>query len=754
MGVYIGYVEQRKVEKKPDRSPAVFYDFTPIGEIRNGQVYTMTKGDRERLLPDSENHNLNLFYDWKKDQEKMRDAFRDHVLVVFEFTANDLAENVKSNGERNTTTAYKVQAVEMLKAGKIRALSCEGIYYRVKKEDVLSDFCKDDTVDVKLSDIRPGDQVLVELEDGFWAGPYPAVFHQETNSWCVRPGIQENGGQAAGYREEDFQRIWLKDPGKGGAGRRLAKLHKDARQVRQDVRAKETVQSKDAGELQKKPEEGENSGSRLQLEKQEYDNLRKRVEQMKAFLEIGEDMVKLREKKQDMQREVEELEIHREHLKTETRDLETGFVKMINNPYEKMVDLVFDGFMSSKMLNAAAKWEGEQSVREHRRIVEAVNGAKAEEKTPEELIEYLCGTIQIARPDYDRNTIINIAVCLTQSFLTVFYGKPGCGKTSICNIFGQVLGLNKFSDVSADTGSFGEGAGRYIPVSVERGWTSKRDLIGYYNPLSKTFDKSNRRIYDALHQLDTEKKKQLSRFPMLILLDEANLSPMEYYWSDFMNICDDLGDQSTVNLGENYVFGIPETLHFCATINNDHTTETLSPRLIDRAWIITLPRQKYGEGMGSVIPDEKVERITWDTLKKAFIPGQGECSLSDDIQERYKEVTAYLEEHDFPVSPRSDLAVRRYWAAASKSFEKDQQGRTPGVIALDYAIAQRILPKMAGNGEAFEQVLRGLLDICRGTGQGSDEKNSRKDSLDLCADILEDMIRRGDQQMKYYQFFA
>ena len=268
----------------------------------------------------------------------------------------------------------------------------------------------------------------MELEDGFWAGPYPAVFHQETNSWCVRPGIQENGGQAAGYREEDFQRIWLKDPGKGGAGRRLAKLHKDVRQVRQDVRAKETVQSKDAGELQKKPEEGENSGSRLQLEKEEYDNLRKRVEQMKAFLEIGEDMVKLREKKQDMQREVEELEIHREHLKTETRDLETGFVKMINNPYEKMVDLVFDGFMSSKMLNAAAKWEGEQSVREHRRIVEAVNGAKAEEKTPEELIEYLCGTIQIARPDYDRNTIINIAVCLTQSFLTVFYGKPGCGK--------------------------------------------------------------------------------------------------------------------------------------------------------------------------------------------------------------------------------------------------------------------------------------------------------------------------------------
>ena len=118
-----------------------------------------------------------------------------------------------------------------------------------------------------------------------------------------------------------------------------------------------------------------------------------------------------------------------------------------------------------------------------------------------------------------------------------------------------------------------ETVGRYVAVSVERGWTSKRDFVGYYNPLSKTFDKSNRRIYDALHQLDTEKRAGIFKLPYIILLDEANLSPMEYYWSDFMNICDDLGSHSKVNLGEDYVFGIPETLHFVATINNDHITE-------------------------------------------------------------------------------------------------------------------------------------------------------------------------------------
>ena len=31
-------------------------------------------------------------------------------------------------------------------------------------------------------------------------------------------------------------------------------------------------------------------------------------------------------------------------------------------------------------------------------------------------------------------------------------------------------------------------ANRYVPVSVEKGWTSKRDLIGYYNPLTRRFE--------------------------------------------------------------------------------------------------------------------------------------------------------------------------------------------------------------------------------------------------------------------------
>ena len=232
-------------------------------------------------------------------------------------------------------------------------------------------------------------------------------------------------------------------------------------------------------------------------------------------------------------------EWHKKRLEMDAGTLETQFIELINKPHEKMLEIAFDGFMSSKMLRAAEQWESEAGEREYFDLVTNVNEIIVPEKSPEQLVDYLCAMVQTVRPQYNRNTIVNIAICLTQGFLTVFSGEPGCGKTSICNIIAEVLGLNRIGTLTGCDGGMKENANRYISVSVERGWTSKRDFIGYYNPLSKSFDKSNRRVYDALHQLNIEKRENLSKFPFFILLDEANLSPMEYYWADFMNICED-----------------------------------------------------------------------------------------------------------------------------------------------------------------------------------------------------------------------
>lgn len=879
MGIYIGIIEKKGYD------PTVFFNFKPIAEIQSTQVIQLTAQEQEALLPESEKRNICFTYNWNVDDERRRmDAnFSEKSLVLFEFTLEDLQPNFKANGDRNQT-GYKVSAMEMLDEGKIRPVGNFGVYFAVRKNEVVSDFTNDTIVEIESPCVLAGNQVFIEMDD-FWAGPYEVGYREYTSSYYVKPQIKEHKYTVSGYSSNQIKQYslsysegywgapetqWLvlcpkqdatpeqldvisdsvlvesfKDSIESGiTANGLVKIddvpallkHYEESEIMGAILTDETrrsrlnrlvnimsseedvddtlrtitdficdllvkyqdspnvdewlqalvekhpqlldqLQSSQAiskhiteledkletlttqrGELEKEIEETRQRAvsidqQAIEAKKQEmlereeeYEALSARIEASKKLLGVVGDIDDLQKKYENLSKEVDYLGIHKSHLTSETNSLELQFQQLISRPHEKMVELAFDGFMASKMLRAAAEWENEQTNNQYVELTDKVASIQMSNKTPEELIEYLCRVIQIRRPNYSKNAIINIAICLTQGFLTVFSGEPGCGKTSICNIFGEALGLNKIADMIECPADSKEMVGRYVAVSVERGWTSKRDFVGYYNPLSKTFDKSNRRIYDALHQLDTEKRAGILKLPYIILLDEANLSPMEYYWSDFMNICDDLGPHSKVNLGEDYVFGVPETLHFVATINNDHTTETLSPRLIDRAWIITLPQLNLRDysslGNEANIPAEEVEVISWKSLRDAFTPVKDECFFTPELQKCYESIVAKLREKKFTVSPRIDIAIKRYWAIASKYFEMDDTKTAAPTIALDYAIAQRILPKIGGNGEEFEKWLKEFSSLCSSNG------------LNTSAAIVKDIIERGNQQMKYYQFFC
>lgn len=476
---------------------------------------------------------------------------------------------------------------------------------------------------------------------------------------------------------------------------------------------------------------------------EEFQKKKEELEKTTGLLGVATNIADLQKRLDELTEETNYLEDHKSHLKSDTTNLESDFINLISNQHERMTNIAFDGFMANRMLSASAKWETEDQEKHYLNSVKKINRIEVAEKSPDEIINYLCRTIQTERPSYDKNTIINIAICMTQGFLTVFSGEPGCGKTSICNIFSKALGLDKIGQLidrdEYDVSTFS----RYVPVSVERGWTSKRDFVGYYNPLSKTFDNSNMLVYDALKQLDTEKKENISKFPFVILLDEANLSPMEYYWADFMNICDGVSDNSYINLGNDNVLLIPDTLHFVATINNDHTTETLSPRLIDRAWIINLPSHDEDVDNSRPIRDPDVDMITWSSLKKAFSPDSIKSSqLGLDASKTYKAVKEKFAIAHIAISPRTDLAIKKYVSVAANYFEADSYETEPYIIALDYAVAQKILPKINGGGEDFEEWLEGTYKLFAENG------------LEMSARTVREIIDRGNMQMKYYQYFA
>lgn len=471
----------------------------------------------------------------------------------------------------------------------------------------------------------------------------------------------------------------------------------------------------------------------IEKKKAEFDELCKK-------LELVYDYDDIKHKIEAGKAEADYYEKHKNHLSNETYRMETQFVNMINGYSEKIASITFDGFISSKMLQAAAEWEDEATTSRFEHWVEVINNTECLNKDRDELIDYLVLKIQAVRPQYDKNMIINLMVCLTQGFLTVFAGLPGCGKTSICNLIGRVLGLNKIGS-ETQLIEARDNFRRFVGVSVERGWTSKRDFIGYYNPLTKSFEESNRAVYDALKMLDVENRKGITKYPFFILLDEANLSPMEYYWADFMNVCDDLDDNNQINIGNGVVLTVPETLHFVATINNDHTTETLSPRLIDRAWIISLPRPNNISQRTQILENE-IDIISWDSLKTVFgVEREGNLALSPEIQKIYDAIKNELEKVDILISPRAELAIRRYWKTAASVMEEDEYGNSASIIALDYAIAQKVLPMINGSGDGYLEWLSGFKALLN------------RNNLRTSEDILNEIIERGNRQMKYYQFF-
>jgi hypothetical protein len=327
---------------------------------------------------------------------------------------------------------------------------------------------------------------------------------------------------------------------------------------------------------------------------------------------------------------------------------------------------------------------------------------------------------------FTRNEIINLLICFSQGFITTFAGEPGTGKTSLCYLFAKALGIEK--------------VGRYTELSVERGWTSAKDYIGYYNPLTGQIEQSNPEVFQAFETLDAEAKmNQTPIAPYIILLDEANLSPIEHYWANFLRICDeDSCQKRSINLGGTYSLQIPQSLHFLATVNFDQTTEELSPRFLDRSWIILLNPQRITLEDENLVVDDPQKTISLELLNQLF--NHPTNDLDDDvIKQKWETLCEIYDNNKIPISPRDSKMIKKYCSVANIYMEKESL--TTRYAPLDFAVAQKLLPLINGTSSKYKKLVENLLcDFCG-------------ESLPICTNILERIKKFGDET-QYYQFFA
>lgn len=482
------------------------------------------------------------------------------------------------------------------------------------------------------------------------------------------------------------------------------------------VRKLSLVNDKDT---QKKIKEKDDTIEKLQLSLKKYDELK------------GLDIEAESLKKQCSDAE-NKLKIAKEEYHVFSREKDMLATEVKNQLQSSYSSLSINKELAHIIVEEAANFEKSRKIQKNNNIniVTNCNYQTSDILSPKELIEFLYKEISEKghRTQYSKNDIANLIICMSLNFLTVLVGEPGTGKTSLVNLIANILGFTNQDNP------------RYTEIAVEKGWTSRRDLIGYYNPLTKEFDAASGGMYKALLSLNNEACNQNMQYPYLILLDEANLSKMEYYWADFMSLCDFDKKGRVISLAGDHFLEIPKTLRFITTMNLDHTTEVLSPRLIDRAWIIKLESSpiclnSYEEAH----IDENYPLVKYDPFNKIYdLSYSGNDTLDSDVIEKFSSIENLFHSQGINFGARTIRDIQSYCLAGANIM--DLSNNIYG--ALDYAVSEKVLPTINGYGTEYREFMQNFLNEC---------PNS---IMPKCHNLIEEILSSAPAKMQYYQYFA
>ena len=287
---------------------------------------------------------------------------------------------------------------------------------------------------------------------------------------------------------------------------------------------------------------------------------------------------------------------------------------------------------------------------------------------------------------YEIRTIRLMIAGLAATKLIVLQGISGTGKTSLPYVMG------KFFRNDATI------------ASVQPSWRDRNELFGYFNEFTKKFNETEvlRRIYEADYNDDLN----------IIILDEMNISRVEYYFAEMLSILEmpnpnewkiELvpsvmpNDPARLDHGN---LKIPQNVWYVGTINNDDSTFSVSDKVYDRAFVINLD----SKGIPFEAPDTPAKRVAYSEVEELYAKAIRENPVSNEILENIEKLDSYV--------------IEKFRIAFGNRIMKQLKSFVPVYVAcggtekegVDYILATKVFRKFESlNLSLIRDELRPLI---------------------------------------------
>ena len=296
----------------------------------------------------------------------------------------------------------------------------------------------------------------------------------------------------------------------------------------------------------------------------------------------------------------------------------------------------------------------------------------------------------------------------------------------------------------------------YLPIKPE--FRDSTSLLGFYNPLIREYQTTHLLEF-ILRASENYLRKGNNANPFIVLLDELNLARVEYYFSDFLSILETKKfaswEEASLNprfkefletlqvkeIDENaYLFSsqgiklhsqklenqqvpqelfLPPNLYFVGTINIDETTHPLSPKVLDRSFVLEFEVgsfKTYLQYLNKTLQIEQKKDFDRGELEKDFTRSgkfaiidkkeiKEYCLNNENIVQFLEEINNILKHYGFHFGYRVFDEIISFISNAQSSIIEMSYSE-----ALDFALKSKVLPKLNGVRQRLEKPIKELLN--------------------------------------------